>query len=632
MTYKILMGELRKAITDAISSLNLSAPSFSVGQPPDPSLGDISSNVAFLVSQGLHLTPQEVAIRLSELISQSKIPLIKHVEAHKSGYLNFYIDYKEFSKLTLQNCMAPDYGVPNVTKRKISIEHTSVNPNKALHIGHVRNVVIGDTIARLMAFVGHNTTILNYIDDTGTQVADIVLGIMDLNFPLTSSAGEKFDHYIGDVVYVEVNKLYEKNPQLLQRRKEISKLIEKGEGKEAILASKITTEILKEQLKTCWRIGAEYDLLNFESHILKVGYWERIFDELKKKGIVKLQQGGKFDGCWVMQGPEEEEKVLVRSDGTTVYAAKDIPYAAWKLGIVPDLFEYSVFCRQPSGKILWATEVREEMRKEKRPSSKEFCNADMTIAVIDVGQSRLQKFVKSALLALSPKGEGYVHLAYEKVFLSAKTAKQILGADTVTGGAVSMKGRSGVYINADLVLDELKKKALEETRKRNLEKSDEEIDRIAEQIAVSALRYELLKQDLNKVIVFDIDESLKLLGDTGPYLMYTFARANSILRKANINSNGFIIPAELDARERALVLLISRLELEIEEALNYLTPKPLTRYAHHLATAFNNFYENCPVLSAEENVARFRLELVKAFRVVMGKVLDLIGIKHPESI
>jgi len=628
MSYLAIVGKAKESVVNAVIKLNLNLPQFIISEPPSPTLGDLAVNIAFPMAKELNKSPYEIAQKISEQIENDIPEFFSRVAPHESGYINFFINYQLITKILLSEKRYLE--TPSAEKGlKVSVEHTSVNPNKALHIGHARNVVLGDTISRLLASYGHNTTVLNYVDDTGVQVADVVLGITYMRIPLEDAQSRKFDHYIGDSVYVEVNKAYERDKSLLEKRKEVSKKIEEGEGKEALLARDLTRRVLKAQLETCWRLGAEYDLLNFESDILSSGYWKEIFELLKAKDIVKLQKGGKFDGCWVMEGDEdEEEKVLVRSDGTTVYAAKDIPYAAWKLGIIPDRFSYQLFCIQPSGRELWSTTISKGLKYSKR-----FGGYDKTIAVIDVGQSRLQKFVKRALLALSDKGEEYIHLAYEKVFLSKKTAESLFGSEIAGKNAVSMKGRSGIYINVDNLIEELKKKAAAETRKRNPDADQGHINRIAEDIAVSALRYELLKQDLNKVIVFDIDESLKLEGDTAPYLMYSYARASSIMNKAwPVDSSNIKIPDELKQEEKNLILQISKFGYEFLQAVQNLNPKPLVRYSYNLAVAFNNFYEECPVLNASKDVADFRISLVSAFRAVMGKTLDLIGIRHPEAI
>jgi len=631
LSYLTIVSKTKESIDNAIKELGMNLPEFVISETPSPTLGDISANVAFPIAKETRASPHEIALRISQQISKNLPEFISRVNSHESGYINFFIDYEKVLKVLLSR---KEYLKTPIAEKSllISVEHTSVNPNKALHIGHARNVVIGDSIARILSSYGHRITVLNYIDDTGIQVADVVLGIIHLGIPAENRKYSKFDHYIGDSVYVEVNRAYEQDKSLLEKRKEVSKKIEKGEGQESIISREITRKVLKAQLETCWRLGAEYDLLNFESDILSTGYWNEIFELLKAKGIVKLQKGGKFDGCWVMQGDEdEEEKVLVRSDGTTVYAAKDIPYAAWKLGLIQDRFYYELFCNQPSGKELWSTTT---VKKSKYTIDKKFGGYDKTIAVIDVGQSRLQKFVKKALLTLSEKGEQYIHLAYEKVFLSKRTAEQLFRLEIEDKtGAVSMKGRSGIYINVDNLLEELKNKAITETRKRNPNAEDAFIDRIAEDIAVSALRYELLKQDLNKVIIFDIDESLKLEGDTAPYLMYSYARASSILSKAwQIDSSSIKIPAQLTQQEKNLILQISKFGYEFLQAVDYLNPKPIVRYSYNLAVAFNNFYEKCPVLTAPKDIADFRIAIVDAFRAVMTKALDLIGIRHPEAI
>jgi arginyl-tRNA synthetase len=629
MTYKLLLEEARRIIDSTLDSIGFHGLQYTVQEPPSEQMGELSSNVCFQVAKAKGISPGAAANEFLEHVRKDNFTYISSIEAHPSGYLNFKVDVPAFASRTLESIASDDsYGLPRAPKsEKISVEHTSVNPNKALHIGHLRNVVIGDSLVRLLMAAGHRVHVLNYVDDTGVQVADVALGIMELGFPARSE-GKKFDHYIGDDVYVSVNNIYRERPELLERRKELSMLLERGVGRVSELASQLVHDVLVEQLKTCWRVGAEYDLLNFESHFLRAGYWEEVFERLKALGVVKLEQDGKFKGCWVMAGGgDEEEKVLVRSDGTAVYAAKDIPYAAWKLGILKDRFGYTPFVTQSSGRKLWSTSVGEG-----EAESLDF-TADKTISVIGVEQVRPQKFVKQALLSLSSGGTGYHHLAYERVFLSQKTAEQIPAARGLKG-PVGMKGRAGLYVNADDVLDALKKKAVEETRKRHKNAPDEWVDRTAESIAVSAIRYALLRQDLNKTIVFDLEDSLRLEGDTGPYLMYTYARACSILKKLPepASSGRPKQRGSLEASEKNLVLTMSRMEFELEDAVSYLNPKSTARYCYQLAMEFNNFYESCPVIEAEPDVRDWRAELVRAFKKVFSKSLDLIGVVHPESI
>lgn len=632
MTYKLIMGEAKESIDSALKTLGFPAPQYMISRPPSEKLGDLSSNIAFVVSKSLGMKPEEIAQKIASHIDLSDSNYLSKVLPHPGGYLNFYLNIRNFASTTLQEIILNErFGLPTSdSKQKMSVEHTSVNPAHPLHIGHLRNVVIGDSLVRLLKAAGHKVYILSYIDDTGLQVAVALLGILELGYPTEPKEGTKADHHIGEI-YVEANRKVESDPALQEKRKRISQQLEKNQEPATAAAKNIVERVVRAQLDTCWRIGAEYDLLNFESQILKTGLWDKVFERLKEKGVAKLAKGGKFDGCWIMEGGDEneEEKVLVRSDGTTVYAAKDIPYAAWKLGMLEDPFRYEVFAEH-HGKKLWATSDSGSPNPPER-----FNDVQRTISVIGVEQSRPQKFVKAALLALDPRGSGYHHLAYGKVALSPKTAKQIESGIT-SEGPVSMKGRTGMYVTADDAMGALKTKAAAETKKRNPEASPEWVEDISESIAVGALRYELIKQDLNKPIVFDLDEALRLEGDTGPYLMYSYARAQSVLRKSgsldtqNMNTAP---PSDLEPSEKNLILEISKTELELEEALKYLSPRVVANHAFSLAMSFNVFYEKCPIITApDEALRRWRLLLTDCFSIVLARIMDIIGVPHPESI
>jgi len=357
--------------------------------------------------------------------------------------------------------------------------------------------------------------------------------------------------------------------------------------------------------------------------------WDGIFQTLKKIGYVKLENEGDNKGTWVIPDPETgEQKVVVRSDGTTVYVAKDIPYAAWKIGLTEDPFGYDIYPGDGQEKPLYTTVLG-----GKKVGAR-FGGVDVAVSVIDTRQSYLQRIVAKVLDVLEPgASKRYLHRGYEVVALSRKTALQ-LGFD-IGGEFVHMSGRKGLYVNVDVMLTALKEKAKQETRKRNLSSSDEWIDEVSEAIAVSALRYELLKQDPDKMIVFDMTEALKFQGDTGPYLLYTYARARRILDKTegtpSINSK---TAAKLqDPHEKRLIKKLSMLDISCRTAGEYLSPKEIAKFAHALAVAFNDFYENVQVNKEEDPEKRdARLALVDAASLVLAKSMDLAGIPYKAKI
>lgn len=630
MTFRSLIAEVRSLVSASLQAAGYPATEFDVGEPPRKEFGDLTCNVAFPLGKELKKPPAKIAADLIAHIRShiKKDSLVLSVEPHPAGYLNFHANYARLSPSTLKSVLAsPDtYGHFDAGRgRHVVIEHTSVNPNKALHVGHMRNVILGDTLYRLMKATNHRTTVLNYVDDSGLQVADIIVGFRFAGFPAEPPAGEKFDQYCGDEVYVKVNQLYEKDPVLAEKRKVVLKEIEEGRSELAKFAADITKRVLDEQLRTCWRLKVRYDILNFESQIVVSEMWGRAFELLKKQGLVKYEQEGKNKGCWVIEAEGEEDKVVVRSDGTATYIAKDIPYAAWKLGLVDDPFRYVKYAGQWDGSTLYATTLDAGGEKKK------FAGGDRVITIIDSRQSRLQRIISQVLGKLSAKHD-YLHLAYEAVTLSAGTARS-LGIDIGGRQFMHMSGRKGIYVGADFVLDHLAAKAREEVRTRNPEFSSEQVDKTAEEIAISAIRYNMIRQDLDKIITFDIQESMSLEGDTGPYLQYAYVRSQGILEKSGmkVKKDAHFEKLTHEA-EVALIKEIAKLDLVVEDAARSLSAKALARYSYNLATNFNVFYEKVPVIrEPDREVLAARLALVDAFGVTLKNALDLLGISALEK-
>jgi arginyl-tRNA synthetase len=629
MQFREFEREAAESIKEALRVRGLPDAPLELLVPNKPGLGDLSCAVALKLARELKRPPYEIAQELAASISARKPrELIGSVSAHPSGYLNFTLDWGAFAYATLTEARG-GIGTLSLESRSVLIEHTNVNPNKALHIGHARNLVLGDSLVRIMKKLGNTVQTLNYIDDSGAQVADVIVGLRFLGFSDQAPAGVKFDTYCGDTVYTGVNKMYEKDPALREKQKLVLQEIEHGEGEIAEYAQRIVLQILAGQLTTCWRLGARYDLLNWESHVLKTGMWRRLLEEMKSKGIAVFETEGKNKGCWVLRDEElGDEKVLVRSDGTAVYVAKDIPYAAWKIGLVDDPFSYEIYQGQPD-RTLWTTTTGEGVAEH--PS---FGAAELAISVIDVRQNRLQQIVSRVLERMEGReSERYVHRGYEVVALSRKSAES-LGMET-DKEFVHMQGRKGAYINVDTVLEALHKKALDETVKRNPQEPTEWAEEVAEKMAIAAFRFELVKQDPDKIIAFDIESSLELQGETGPYLLYGYARAKRIIAKAGLGPS---ITRETAAalnnpKEIELVKALSMFDKAIIEAGEYLTPKEVARYAYRLASLFNEFYEAVPVnAETDQGVKAARLALVEGFSVTLKDALQLIGIETLEKV
>lgn len=633
-----------------------------------PGFGDASSNVAFLLAGRLKMGPSDIARAISAKYNERNSPggLVVRSVPHPSGHVNFEADWAQLSKIILSGAGLDTFGDSEIGGgSSVTVEHTSVNPNKALHIGHVRNIIIGDTMSRILRKSGHAVRVLNYVDDSGLQVADVVVGFSHLGFPMDPPPGKTFAQYCGDEVYVKTTQRYESDPSLEGLRHDTLKEIEDGSTEAARLADAITRRVLADQLQTCWNLSVYYDCLNFESHIIRSGMWDAVFGKLKDMNLVDLDRsGGKNDGCWVIRDahgagagrnedagsrdrvgddddgsddgnaraakrerpPEENrDKVIVRSNGTATYIAKDIPYAAWKLGLVDDPFGYVRYdTEQPGGTTLWQTTLG------RSDGTMDFAG-ERVITVIDSRQSGLQRIVSDLMGRFKSSESAYVHLAYESVTLSSDTART-LGMETDKRQA-QMSGRRGLYVDADSVYEALRSKVAAETLKRHPGMGDSDVARISHDISVGTIRYEMIKQDLDKIITFDMERSLSLDGDTASYIQYAGARASRILERAGReppNTVDFGLLGGEDA-DIALIRAIGSFETAVEDASRNLSPKVVARYCHDLAVSFNAFYERSRVLGlGDPGLEDARLYLVRSFRLAVTRALSLVGISAPD--
>ena len=584
--------------------------------------GDITCNVSFLLAKNLKKNPQEIAQEFAGEYDLGNN--LEKVEAHKSGYLNFFINNNSFNNVVLPQSLQKNYGSIDIGKNsKLIIEHTSVNPNKALHIGHLRNVAIGDSVSRILSKANYDVKVLNYVDDSGLQVADIIVGFKYGGFSESPPKGEKFANYCGDTVYVSTTSKYENDKDLESKRHEILKELEDSASETAKFGKILTRKILSDQLDTVWNLGATYDCLNFESEILYSKLWENIFEKMKSENLVRLEDEGDNAGCWILPIENEDDKIIVRSNGAATYVAKDIPYAAWKLGALTDPFNYAKHITQANGRILYETTL------EETNVSKQSFVANQVITVIDNRQTNLQKIVTNLMSKFNPESS-YVHLGYEAVTLSSETAK-ILGNKT-DGKDVQMSGRKGLYINADEIIAKLEKHIFLESKQRNDDLDDASLNEIAHNVAIGTIRYELIKPDLGKIITFDINTSLRLEGDTCSYIQYSCVRAARILEKFGKEPNFDIKFDQLNTEyETSLIKQIGLFEVFVNDAAKNYSPKVIAKYCYDLAVAFSSFYEHVNVLNADSpEVINARLCLVLSFKLTLEKALDLIGIIAPQ--
>jgi arginyl-tRNA synthetase len=630
MSFKKFIEQSNEVIRFALEKLEIKNESYSLKEPSREDFGDLTCNVAFLLTKELQKTPYEIASMLveqyphypySKLKSQS---YISSVVAHKSGYINFKGNFDLIGKEIITDILENDFSYLDIGKhKKVIVEHTSVNPNKALHVGHLRNVVIGDTLYRILKKTNHDVTVLNYVDDSGLQVADILVGFLYLKFPIVpADKNIKFDRYCGNEIYAKVNELYEKDSTLIEKRKSLLKKLESGDPEINSFASEITSKVLKDQLATCWRIKARYDLLNFESHIINSNLWKKTFDKLREEKVIKKETGGENIGCWIFESVDEGTKIIVRSDNTATYIAKDIPYALLKVGTIEDTFKYRVFMKQWDETDLWVT-ATDHSKNVTHPI---FFPAEYSLTVIDSRQRRLQKIIKEILSKITSKSNKYLHFAYGPVLLSSRTAKS-LGINAEKDKSVQMSGRKGIYVDADFVLDTLYSKAKEETMKRNPEITGDDLEKTSEEIAISAIRYTLIKNDLDKEIKFDMIDSLSLDGNSGPYLQYAYARCCRLIEKSNAKLFQGDVKYLSNRIEYSIIKHLSKFAIIIEDTTRSMEPKLISQYAYELATLFNLFYEKLPIVKeADADISDARISLVEAIRLILKINLSLVGI------
>ena len=627
---------------------------------PRRPLGDLAVPLAFELARRLRKAPRVIAQELAAALGT--IEGITRIEAAPNGYVNLFLDRPAFLR---QRLAGPAPAVSS--DGKAIVEHTAINPNKAAHIGHLRNAALGDAFGRLLRFLGREVEIQNYIDDTGVQVADVAVGFLELEHKALddvralADAG-RFDYYCWDL-YARVTEWYEEDKERLKVRARALHDIERGGNDTAALARFIADRIVRAHLKTMRRMNIAYDLLTWEGDILRLHFWTHAFEFLKQTGAVFLQTEGKLKGCWVMRiddapgesaadpeaspdGQEEpREKVIVRSDGTVTYVGKDMAYQLWKFGLLGRDFHYRIFENGPPP--LWSTTSNPEAAVSGAPA---FGGAAWVCNVIDTRQSYLQKLLKQALAALgyADQAAHSIHYSYEMVALSHATARE-LGYDTSADAErpfVEVSGRKGLGVKADDLLDRLCDKAASEVSKRNPELAGNEVRAIANSIATAAVRYFMVKFSRGKVIVFDIDEALSFEGESGPYLQYAVVRANNIfhkLRERHAIDEAGVIAALGGTPESVLtgqddeandlwglVLEAARLDEIVEQAVRTLELSVVAKYAFGLAQAFNGFYHKYSILNEERADARiWRAAAVAYYRMQLAKALELMGCTVP---
>ena len=620
-------------------------------EPREAAFGDLCTPICLKLARTLRANPLGLAEKLAAALRENPLEFVAEITVTAPGYINFIFDYAKLAQMVILQWQGSEVShggkMPPLqfgSNKKVVIEHTNINPNKAAHIGHLRNACLGDTLARLLRSTGYEVEVQNYIDDTGTAVADIVVGLELLGW---QEDERSYDYFCWDL-YTAINEIYEKEPARKARQGEVLHLIEAGGNAVATRAKDISLRIVQCHLKTMARLGIYYDLLTWESHILHQGFWKQALANLQGKSALVYEEEGANAGCWVVRltdhpefaGLENPDKVLVRSNGTATYVAKDIAYQMWKFGVLGKDFGYERYMLQANGAELWTTAGGEELRVESE-ELRVFGNADRVINVIDIRQKYLQDVLRVSLeqLGFADEAANSVHYDYEVVALSGDAAQELgVGAEE-SAGVIAMAGRKGIGVKADDLIGRVEQKATEEVQKRHPELSREQTEQMGAEIATAAIRYYMQRYNISSLIVFDFAEALNMQGNSGPYLQYAYARANNILEKcrgdrprsperdgernAEHNTN---INTELNDSEKRLTKRIAELPGVLKRASESLSAAQLCEYAYQLSAAFMAFYENSPVMKAEAAVAEFRLQLVTAFKHSLGYVLNILGI------
>jgi len=633
---------------------DLELPKIVIEQPPKVELGEFALPLAFELAKKLRKAPRKIAEEIVAGIGA--VPGFEKFEVAGAGYINVRVNRAEVAAGFVGD-QAPPADVP---PGKVLVEHSSINPNKAAHIGHLRNAILGDTFVRLLRFAGREVDIQNYIDNTGVQVADVVVGFLQLEKKSRAeiealAAVPRFDFYCWDL-YARVSQWYEQDKQNLQARTATLHAIEEGNNETAQIADLISTAVLRRHLETMDRLDIEYDFLPRESEILHLHFWDAAFAKLKEAGVLTYETSGKNTGCWVMRRAgtskplttggtgdsgeitEEDQKVIVRSNGTVGYVGKDIAYHMWKFGLLGRDFGYRRFYRYPNTHDCWISTTDGEKDHPHFGDVAEIYN------VIDARQSEAQNTVIEALRGLGhdEAADRYTHFSYEMVALTPRCAAELgyeLSEEDRARAWIEVSGRKGFGVKADDLLDVLIASARTEVDSRHPEIAESERAAIATQIAIGALRYFMLKYTKQSVIAFDFKDALSFEGETGPYAQYAVVRASNIFRKGGFDPEALVRDGANSGRYLEgpenneiweLWLTASKTSYIVGQCILTTEPAYLAKHAFQLAQLFNTFYHRYPILAeADEGRKKFLLATAAVVRRELIRILAAMGITVP---
>ncbi|MGH9601795.1 MAG: arginine--tRNA ligase [Terriglobales bacterium] len=623
-------------------------PQLVVEQPPRVELGEYALPLSFELAKKLRRAPKQIAQEIAGGIGA--VAGFEELEVAGAGYINARVKRAEFAAALAKG----EAAAPAASGEKILVEHTSINPNKAAHIGHLRNAILGDTFVRLLRAAGRSVAVQNYIDNTGVQVADVIVGLELLEGKSLTEVAEmiasdpRFDYTCWDL-YARVSQWYEQDKKNTESRLATLHRIEAGGNPTAEMADLVSTHIVGRHLKTMERLDIQYDFLPRESEILHLKFWEAAFAQLQERGVLRLETQGKNAGCWVMQrgkkqttegteATEEDQKVIVRSNGTVTYVGKDIAYHLWKFGVLGRDFGYRRFYRYADGHQCW---MSAEAGESEHPN---FGGVAALYNVIDSRQADPQNNVIEALRALgyTEQAARYTHFSYEMVALTPRCAEELgyeLSLEDRGRAYIEVSGRKGFGVKADELIDTLNRSAQDEVDERHAELDEGARTRIAKQIALGALRYFMLRFTKGSVIAFDFADALSFEGETGPYAQYAVVRATNIFRKAEVEPEAAL--AERVDYERFLSgdagteiwelwLTAAKLSFVVEQAIATTEPAFVAKHAFQLAQLFNNFYHRHHILKeTDEERRKFLLATAAVVRRELMRSLELMGIECP---
>jgi arginyl-tRNA synthetase len=662
--YLTITNRLREALARHIQQHYAITLAIVLDRPPKIEMGEAASPVCFELAKRLKKAPRAIAQEIASALP--KIEGIARIEVAGAGYLNAYFDRAAFwdsvSPLATRHSSLPR----QEKSGKVIVEHTSINPNKAAHIGHVRNAVLGDTMARVLRHAGHAVQVQNYIDNTGVQVADVVIGFLDMErlSPISvkmAAMEPRFDYHCWDLYAKATHFFEEDKARAAEYRGRTLKAIEEDRGEEAEVAQVVADAIVTLHLKTMARLGIAYDLLARESEILHLKFWDAAFEKLKASGAIQLATTGKMAGCWIMPWKEEttsaeaaantdkndeeniQDKIIVRSNGTVTYVGKDIAYQLWKFGLLGKDFNYRKWPKPPEGETVWSTTTLKN-----DPAAPHFGEpATIVYNVIDSRQSYLQDVVAEGLRRLghAQAADKSIHLSYEIVALTPRCAAEMgyeLTPEEARKPYVEVSGRKGFGVKADDLLDKLEAATFAEVHERHAGMGDGWQKDTAHAIAVGALRFFLLKFTRNAIIAFDFKDALSFEGETGPYCQYAVVRIRGIRRKGtetgatNVAVTQETVATLLSGAEGnglwELLLSAGSLDLAIDAAISAQEPAFVAKYAFQLAQAFNNFYHKHHILNEPNEQKRaFLLRLTELVEARLVETLSLLGIEAPEK-